>query len=318
MARGGPRIRSLKPEIVEDEVTAGLSDAAFRLFVSLIVLADDYGRVRGNPGWVQAHVWWARGESPRVADVLSELEAAGRVIGNPQGSVDKPGLITRYEVAGQSYIQITGWAKHQRIDNAGSSIIPPPSGASVQEVAPITAASRGESQRAAAPRRSRARGRGSLVPDPGPSSKVPDPGSTPPPAAPPPMPPEPPPDPKDRPKNPDLKVAIDGFHELFRAARGVPPTWTGREVKIVERLVDRAGGAEGVLSRARVMFASAGRFPVEHGGDLRTLVDHFDRFASSPPAPAARPRPGGERGLGAALAAVAGMTPSEPWREGGE
>lgn len=319
MARGGPRIRSLKPEIVEDEVTAGLSDAAFRLFVSLIVLSDDYGRVRGNPGWVAAHVWWnVRGEPPRVAEVIAELEAAGR-------TDTKPGLITRYEVAGQSYLAISGWAKHQRIDNAGSSIIPPPPGASDQVVAPTSAATRGESRRGAASRGSRARARGSLVPDPDPGSKVPDPGSQPPPAAPPPSPPGPPADePKPAPepkpevkaakdRNPLLKVAIDGFHKLFEASRGSSPTWDGREVKRMEALLARAGNdVEVVLARARVMFASVGQFPVEHGGDLRTLSEHFDRFATARPAPRRAQAPA--RGLGAAMEAMADLAPNEPWK----
>ena len=42
------RIRTIKPELLDDAVTAGLSDMAFRLFVSSIVLADDYGRLRAR------------------------------------------------------------------------------------------------------------------------------------------------------------------------------------------------------------------------------------------------------------------------------
>lgn len=42
------RIRTLKPEILEDARTAGLSDAAFRLFVAMIVLADDHGNLRAD------------------------------------------------------------------------------------------------------------------------------------------------------------------------------------------------------------------------------------------------------------------------------
>lgn len=85
------------------------------------------------------------------------------------------------------------------------------------------------------------------------------------------------------PNHPETKAAIDGYHQLFLAARGVAPTWDGREIKRVNALVLRAGGADAVLERARTMFACAGSFPVEHGGDLVCLTNHFDRFASAPP-----------------------------------
>ena len=104
------RIRTLKPEILEDARTAGLSDAAFRLFVAMIVLADYHGNLRADDRWLAGQVWWARGEFPRVAETLRELQEAD--------------LLTVYEVREQVYAAISGWTKHQRIDNAGKPRVP--------------------------------------------------------------------------------------------------------------------------------------------------------------------------------------------------
>jgi hypothetical protein len=80
--------------------------------------------------------------------------------------------------------------------------------------------------------------------------------------------------------HPELTEAIDGFHELYLEARGAKPTWGGKQVAKLNRFMlgARVGAAE-VLRRARVMFSMAGRWPVEHGGDLDALVTHFDKFA---------------------------------------
>lgn len=106
------RIRTLKPEILEDEKTAGLSDTAFRLFTSLIILADDHGNVRADVRWLQGQIWWTRGEPPNVLPVLVELVKAP--------------LIRVYGVRGGTYAHLLGWEKHQRIDNAGKNRVPLP------------------------------------------------------------------------------------------------------------------------------------------------------------------------------------------------
>lgn len=109
------RIRTLKPEILEDAKTANLSHEAWRLFVSLIVLADDFGALRGSPALLHSQAFWA---SPLedgqggVTEALAELRAEG--------------LVTLYEVRGQRYIQVTNWEKHQRVDNRGKPRVPRP------------------------------------------------------------------------------------------------------------------------------------------------------------------------------------------------
>ncbi len=106
------RIRSIKPEILEDEKTAPLSDAGFRLFASMIFLADDHGNVRADARWLQAQIWWAHRSPPRVAAILREVSEAQ--------------LIQVYEVRGGIYAHLLGWEKHQRIDNAGKGRVPMP------------------------------------------------------------------------------------------------------------------------------------------------------------------------------------------------
>lgn len=107
------RIRSIKPEILEDERSAGLSSDAWRLWVSMWLLADDHGRLRGAPEWLRSQVFWAAPERAKVGDLLEELNAAG--------------VIIRYEVTGQRYIEIRNWNKHQKVDHPGKPRVPEPS-----------------------------------------------------------------------------------------------------------------------------------------------------------------------------------------------
>lgn len=114
------RIRTLKPEILEDQFTAGLSDSAFRLFISAIVLADDFGNLQGDERWLRSMIWWAHDDSPSLAEVLGELRRVS--------------LVKIYEVRGQVYLHLRGWAKHQRIDNAGKPRVPKPDDVDAKEI----------------------------------------------------------------------------------------------------------------------------------------------------------------------------------------
>jgi hypothetical protein len=106
----GPRIRTLKPEILEDEKIAMLSDSAFRLFTSMVVLSDDWGNVRADVRWLQGQVWWAHEQRPNILLALIELCRAP--------------LISVYGVRGGTYAHLLGWEKHQRIDNRGKNRVP--------------------------------------------------------------------------------------------------------------------------------------------------------------------------------------------------
>lgn len=102
------RIRSIKPEIAEDEVAIGLSDAAWRMWVTAWVLADDAGNVRAGVRYLAASVWQDTTRDARTP--LLELLEKGR--------------FEPYSVAGQHYAHIHAWDRHQRIDNAAKAHVP--------------------------------------------------------------------------------------------------------------------------------------------------------------------------------------------------
>jgi hypothetical protein len=104
------RIRSIKPEIAEDEVAIGLSDAAWRMWVTSWVLADDHGNVRAGEKYLAASVW--QDTSRNVEAPLMELIEKGR--------------FEPYSVGGQHYAHIHAFVRHQRIDNAGKPRMPGP------------------------------------------------------------------------------------------------------------------------------------------------------------------------------------------------
>jgi hypothetical protein len=106
------RIRSIKPETLEDERPAALSDSSWRLWVSMWLVVDDHGNCRASASWLAGQVWWAHDQPPDVEALLAELEAAGS--------------IRRYVVRGQAYAHVERWERHQRIDNAGKSRVPAP------------------------------------------------------------------------------------------------------------------------------------------------------------------------------------------------
>jgi hypothetical protein len=105
------RIRSLKPELLEDEKTGALPHDTWRLFVSTLLLADDYGNFRASPLLVHGSVFWAH-PGAETARMLRELGEAG--------------LLSYYTVAGQRYAHVNGWAKHQKVDHPSAPLCPGP------------------------------------------------------------------------------------------------------------------------------------------------------------------------------------------------
>lgn len=253
-----PRIRTLKPEIVEDERTAALSDGAFRLLVSLIVLADDYGNTRGEDWWIRSRVWGARGESPRVAEILREVAEAG--------------LVTIYSVREQTYLHLCGWEKHQRVDNRGKQVIPPPDD-NDSKLVDVFAANLGDSPRTSAnlgdsPLRPRTYDLGSGTKDLGPASS--EHGASP---------------AGDRAEPAAHRPVVDAFHGYYLATHeNAKPTWGAKQVAQIKRLVKAHGVAE-VLRRIGVLGLSPPSWPAAPW-DLATFVQHFDKLTGVVPVPA--------------------------------
>lgn len=107
------RIRSIKPEILEDEKTADLDDHTWRLFVSLFCLADDYGNLRGSADWLHGQVFW------RTPEAIEKTRVS-------LATLSRLSLVTPYEVSGQVYLAITNWSRHQRVDKPGKPRVPGP------------------------------------------------------------------------------------------------------------------------------------------------------------------------------------------------
>lgn len=107
------RIRTLKPEFLEDETVARLSHVALRLWVGVILLADDYGNLRGALDYLCGRILHGCPEPDYVAASAYEELVRGR-------------LVRPYAVRGQVYLAISNWHKHQKIARAGKAHIPGP------------------------------------------------------------------------------------------------------------------------------------------------------------------------------------------------
>jgi uncharacterized phage protein (TIGR02220 family) len=113
------RIRTIKPELLEDDKTAALTHEEWRLFVSLLLLADDHGCMRAHPVQLAAAVFWARESREGLAKLLEGLASVS--------------LITLYTVRGQEYLHVTNWTKHQKVDHPGQRRVPGPDEADSRE-----------------------------------------------------------------------------------------------------------------------------------------------------------------------------------------
>ncbi len=122
------RIRTIKPELLEDERTATLSHEAFRLFVGLLLLADDYGNFRANPKMLDGAVYHSQETREGLASLLDELARVS--------------LVTLYRVRDQAYGHLRGWDKHQKVDKPSKPRMPSPSDVEAVRIASISATSR--------------------------------------------------------------------------------------------------------------------------------------------------------------------------------
>lgn len=108
-----PRIRTIKPEFPQSESIGRIGREARLLFVQLWTICDDYGRTRAAPRFLAGQLYPYDDDATKLLPKwLAELE--------------REGLIQLYRVEGSAYLAVTGWAKHQRVDNAGKEMVPPP------------------------------------------------------------------------------------------------------------------------------------------------------------------------------------------------
>lgn len=106
--------RVIKDSICESEKLAELTDFEFRLWVGLVVSADDAGRGDARPAIIKGHVFPLR-ERVTVKDIDAALHALAA-----------KGCISLYSVDGRSYFWFPSWAKHQRIRDVRPKFPEPP------------------------------------------------------------------------------------------------------------------------------------------------------------------------------------------------
>lgn len=105
-----PRIRSIKPEFFTDDAVGALSLPARLLFVGTWVFADDYGTLDRSAKQLKAQVFPY--DDVDCDPLLAELLAAG--------------LLAEYQADGKTYLYITGFADHQKIDKPSKAKRPLP------------------------------------------------------------------------------------------------------------------------------------------------------------------------------------------------
>ena len=95
--------RMIRETLLESETLSALSDFDFRLWIVLILLADDYGVVDARPAIIKGRGYALRDRVSvkAVDDGLLRLATAG--------------CISLYDVDGKSYAQFPKWGNHQRL-----------------------------------------------------------------------------------------------------------------------------------------------------------------------------------------------------------
>lgn len=112
MAR--PRIRTIKPEVWQDDNFGNVNFESRLLFLGLVTQADDDGRLVGAPSLIRSQIFPfdSRLTLTRVKSWLEELQKAG--------------LIVLYEHNKNPYIALPKWGNHQKINRPRPSKLPPP------------------------------------------------------------------------------------------------------------------------------------------------------------------------------------------------
>lgn len=113
------RIRSVHPDICASETMAGLSAELERTFVRLWTHCDDEGRCIDNPRLIKAALFPLHDDvtAATIDQHLLELWRAG--------------VVQRYSVAGQAFLQVVSWSEYQHPKHPGKSKYPEPTGDTV-------------------------------------------------------------------------------------------------------------------------------------------------------------------------------------------
>jgi hypothetical protein len=106
------RIRTIKPSFFSSLTIASLPISTRLTFIGLWTYVDDEGRAIDDARLIKAELW-PLDDRYTVKHIGSDLERLA-----------ESGLIERYVVADRHYLQVTGWAEHQRINRPNVSKFP--------------------------------------------------------------------------------------------------------------------------------------------------------------------------------------------------
>src|SRR5690606_3718581 len=96
-----PRIRTIKPEFFQDEKLAPMTVIDRFVFLGLISMADDAGRLLDNVKVIDAFIFPCSDDSSATS--LRKLHDLSRIV--------------RYtSESGQKLIQIRNWSEHQKVE----------------------------------------------------------------------------------------------------------------------------------------------------------------------------------------------------------
>ena len=123
------RIRSIKPEFWDDRKLARRASRDARLlYIALWNLADEHGRLNGDPQWIKGQVFPYDDDidAHAVAGLLGELEAPDLA------------AVVAYMAEGDPYLLLPKLARHQRLEpeKVRSRIPPPPEPPRADQSAP--------------------------------------------------------------------------------------------------------------------------------------------------------------------------------------
>ncbi|MFF5642099.1 hypothetical protein ACFY8Q_07260 [[Kitasatospora] papulosa] len=119
------RIRTIKPTFFTSLTVADLSYEQRLTFIGLWTHVDDEGRCVDDARLIKAAVWPL--DDRTAADVEGDLRALTEL-----------SLITRYTLTRRSFIAVSGWAEHQRINRPTKSKYPAPEQGEPAPAPPVT------------------------------------------------------------------------------------------------------------------------------------------------------------------------------------
>lgn len=90
------RIRTVKPELIQQPWFATLTDAAARTYYGLLSVVDDAGRCAADPAFIAGQIFWGR-------------QRTAGAIGRQLAELERANIIQKYTISGSEYLQILGW-----------------------------------------------------------------------------------------------------------------------------------------------------------------------------------------------------------------